>query len=653
MGGAGAALGGIDPGPGAGGTAGAPTCAEDEYEADDGCQPVTECAEDEFEKTPPGPKQDRVCSKAAECEATEYEASPPSASSDRVCSPLTVCPAGTFVSTKPGAQMDRVCHACDAGKFSSELNAAACTTWSTCGAGESESVPPSVTSDRVCSKCGTGKYEKAGQCVALTACTANQYESTPATATSDRVCKAVQSCAPGSRQTAAPTSTTDRQCAACSAGTFSTQTNASTCKSWTPCGSNQKQTAAGTATSDIVCVDKPVCSTAADRTCSVDCPCASGEGVCTASNQCVSGASCVADSGKKVGRAGNTCLANHCNNDTKDSGETSTDCGGECGCRATFETFTVKGLPADRNAFYASTMSRDGKRLAGSLMWGRDSFPGAMAMDGTVTALENYGKGGYAMAASTDGNVLLGVLGCANPPSCSDATVTTYTWTGSGAPKATGTLGTPRALSSSGGIIAYNFDDGAGNYYAGYYAIGKNTTVMNGVDIIVGMTPDGKYAVGNSLANNGSPAVWAADTGNITTITSTAGWHYIQALAINGVGSPTVIGNAYLEGGTDLRVGFRWKAGVITELGTLGNMNPRAVSSDGTTIVGDAGPSNEVFFWTDAGKRRTMVEELRARGLEPALDFLLVANSFLAISDDGKTVVGSGSENNFWRIVLQ
>ena len=53
---------------------------------------------------------------------------------------------------------------------------------------------------------------------------------------------------------------------------------------------------AGTATSDVVCVDKPVCETAKDRTCTTQCPCASAEGVCTASNQCLNGATCVAGS---------------------------------------------------------------------------------------------------------------------------------------------------------------------------------------------------------------------------------------------------------------------------------------------------------------------------------------------------------------------
>src|SRR5204863_8671158 len=108
--------------------------------------------------------------------------------------------------------------------------------------------------------------------------------------------------------TQAGSASTDRICTPCANGRFSTTQNAATCKAWTVCTARQNQTQAGTSTSDVVCVDKPICSTAPDRACSTDCPCASGEGVCTLSNQCVAGSSCVAGSGKKVGRSGNTCL---------------------------------------------------------------------------------------------------------------------------------------------------------------------------------------------------------------------------------------------------------------------------------------------------------------------------------------------------------
>src|SRR6478752_1353709 len=159
-------------------------------------------------------------------------------------------------------------------------------------------------------------------------------------------CQKLTICARGELVSSQPSKTADRACRACSAGTFSDALNAASCKAWKTCTSSQTQTMPGSATSDVVCVDKPACSSAKERTCTTQCPCASAEGVCTASNQCVSGSTCVAGSGKKVGRAGDTCLATHCNNDTLDSGETSVDCGGECGCRATFEIVSYKNIPS-------------------------------------------------------------------------------------------------------------------------------------------------------------------------------------------------------------------------------------------------------------------------------------------------------------------
>ncbi|MEO6598378.1 MAG: hypothetical protein ABIQ16_00800 [Polyangiaceae bacterium] len=635
------------------------------------CGAWSTCKSGETESVAPSTTTDRVCSTCGAgkyasngqcvaltaCKATEYEATPATASSDRKCSALTVCQAGSRQTAAPTATTDRQCAACSSGTFSTQTNASSCSAWTTCTATQYQSVAPSLLIDRLCT--------------AVTSCAAGTRIKTAATATSDRICQACDSgtfttaanlsscstwanCAAGF-SAAAGSATKDRTCNACAAGFFSTTTNAGSCSAWKTCSSNQTLTKAGTTTSDAVCTNKPTCGTAVDRVCTADCPCAGGEGVCTASTQCASGVTCVAGSGKKVGRTGDTCLANHCNNDTKDSGETSVDCGGECGCRATFDTIAVKGLPADRNAFYALAMSRDGKRLAGTLKKGNNSFPGYMAMDGTVTALQSYSQNGYTMAASTDGSVLLGLLGCANPPTCSDTTVTTYTWTGSAAPKATGTYGNPRGISGSGAIVVGDdYNTTSGSYYGFYKPTGKNTSAIDAISLVVGVTPDGGYVVGNSLSG-GSTALWEAQTGNITPIISGA-WSIIHASAINGVGAnPTVIGDAYISA-SDSRVGFRWKGGVMTELATLSTGNfitASGVSQDGGTVVGIAGPSGNqaAFIWTDAAKRRTIVDELRARGLEPAIDFTLGGSSF--ISDDGKTIVGSETENTFWRVVLQ
>ncbi len=413
---------------------------------------------------------------------------------------------------------------------------------------------------------------------------------------------------------------------------------------------------AGTPTKDAVCVDKPVCSTAADRACSVDCPCASTEGVCTKDEQCVSGASCVAGSGKKVGRTGNTCLANHCNNDKKDSTETSVDCGGECGCRATFEVVTIKGLASDMTWAGLKAMSRDGKLLAGRVARGRTTYPAAVAMDGSVTELPSYGTWGSADVATADSNVLIGVIGCANPPSCSESATGVAKWTGSGEPTIVGTnynSSNVRGASSSGSVIVGDYyDTNAG--YQGYIIHGSSRANIPELDQVAGVTPDGKYVVGLSPPST-QVHLWEVQTRAITKIGPTT-WSSATIGGVNGT-TPAVVGLAYIEA-TDTQVGFRWKNGTLTELGVLSGGKytwPKAVSFDGGTVVGLTGTSDfhQAFIWTDQKKLRSVVDELVARGFEPPVDLKLTEAHF--VSDDGKTIVGAepAPTSSFWRVVLQ
>ncbi|HKO46435.1 MAG TPA: hypothetical protein VJV79_01850 [Polyangiaceae bacterium] len=616
---------------GSSGAEGDSTCSEQEYDDGTSCKVLTNCAGGEYEKSPPTPE------------------------SDRVCGPLSSCGAGTFVSIEPTAKWDRACSPCEKGTFSSVLNAVTCAPWTGCKSGESESVPPSATSDRICSTCGTGKYRVNDQCQPLTVCSASQFESSPATAVSDRKCQALATCEPGSKQTAAPTATTDRQCAACSSGTFSNQTNASACKAWTACTASQTQSVPGTTTSDIVCVDKPVCSTAKDRTCTMQCPCASAEGVCTNSNQCLNGGTCVAGSGKKVGRTGDTCLASHCNNDKLDSGESSTDCGGECGCRASLEILGFK-LPTGTTFAQLSTMSRDGRRMGGSIGRGLTGYPAAFAADGTATELESYGKGGIVSVSSADGSVLVGSLVCSNPPTCTQATGATLSqWSGTTAPKVLAADKTARGMSSSGAIVTGDYYDSSSNGQIGYiFSSSQGLTSIPAFMSVAGLSPDGKYVAG-TLQNGVQAGLWLAQTQAVTKF-GASNWTSVTVSGVNGT-DPAVIGFGYVES-SDSYVGFRWKGGVLSHFGVLAGgvySLPSAVSSDGSTVVGATGTNSfkQAFIWTDKDKLRSVVDELKSRGLEPALDLELSEVHFL--SDDGKTMVGLRYTQppSFWRVVLE
>jgi uncharacterized membrane protein len=157
------------------------------------------------------------------------------------------------------------------------------------------------------------------------------------------------------------------------------------------------------------------------------------------------------------------------------------------------------------------------------------------------------------------------------------------------------------------------------------------------------------------LQNGVQGGLWLAQTQAITTI-GASNWTSISVIGINGT-DPAVIGYGHISA-TNSYVGFRWKGGVLTELGALAvgaDSHPYAVSIDGSTVVGMTGTNDfqQAFIWTDEEKLRTVVDELRARGLEPPIDFQLTTAEFL--SDDGKTIVGTvfGDLPKFWRVVLE
>jgi hypothetical protein len=70
--------------------------------------------------------------------------------------------------------------------------------------------------------------------------------------------------------------------------------------------------------------------------CSVFCKCASGHGDCGYDDDCQSGLSCIGNRGDRFGLAAgvDVCLKPHCFNNVLETalGETTKDCGGECGC---------------------------------------------------------------------------------------------------------------------------------------------------------------------------------------------------------------------------------------------------------------------------------------------------------------------------------
>lgn len=638
------------------------------------CTAWSSCGPGETESVPPSRTSDRVCSSCGAgkyeaagvcllltvCKGSEYEETPATATSDRKCKPVRTCQPGSRQTAAPTATTDRQCAPCSNGTYSDQVNAVACLPWTRCGSDEYEVDAPDLTLDRVCDS--------------LTTCHSGTHIEVAATATSDRQCEACangtftaapnlaqcqawRDCSAGSRATQGSASH-DRACTACEHGTFSTTTNAASCTAWTTCGPNQNQTVEGTATSDVVCVDKPICDTADDRVCTVECPCASGEGVCTNSNQCESGASCVGDGGKKFGRSGATCIATHCDNDKKDAGETSVDCGGDCGCRASFEFVTYKGVPDGARFNGLTGMSGDGTRFSGgfNVIGQGPGSPAAVAFDGTVTELEQHGTtNGGTTAISADGNVIIGRMGCANPPQCTDTSWSEVRWVGSAGPEVLVSTywGTVTHASASGALVlGFYYDEQAGGS-RGFIVNDNQLTFVPAVigdSNFFGMSQDGKYVAGSLVA--GGIGLWYAPTQAVTPITNSK-WDGLNVVAVNGTATPVVVGRGAIHA-TNTEIGYRWMNGDLDEIDPLPggeSTSPYAVSADGRTVVGIADGSN-AFIWTDPGGTRTVVDELKARGYEPPSD-LQLQNAFFT-SDDGKIIVGDDFFNTpmFWRVIL-
>ena len=143
------------------------------------------------------------------------------------CGTWTSCEAGSRVTNTPSASMDRTCEACPAGKFTSGPNQAECLDANSCQAGKIQITPGTPTTPPKCADCDDGSYCAGGTAPAVP-CAAGtwDHDADPAT-----VCAAKTTCLAGQRVSAEGSTTSDRTCAGCTAGTFSAASNAATCTS--------------------------------------------------------------------------------------------------------------------------------------------------------------------------------------------------------------------------------------------------------------------------------------------------------------------------------------------------------------------------------------------------------------------------------------
>lgn len=256
-----------------------------DHDADPGtpCVDHTTCLAGSFASTMGGATTDRTC---APCADGTFSVD------DNVlaCQPWQICPAGTHVQTLGSSTSDAACAGCSSGTFSAEAGAASCDAWTDCQPGEYVEATGTAVTDRVCAPCPSGQYSasvNAGMCVDVGACAPGTVETVPATQSTPAECAdcsagsycaggqaaevacdstswdddadpatpcvARTTCASGQYVVSAGDTTTDRTCAACASGKFSSSQNAASCKSWQTCSAGTYVATAGSSTTDRVC----------------------------------------------------------------------------------------------------------------------------------------------------------------------------------------------------------------------------------------------------------------------------------------------------------------------------------------------------------------------------------------------------------------
>lgn len=214
----------------------------------------------------------------------------------------------------------------------------------------------------------------------------------------------------------------------------------------------------------------------------------------------------------------------------------------------------------------------------------------------------------------------------------------------------------PTTDSSSGYAIS-----GDGRYVVGFSGLlpmrwdtfgGNINALSDGVNYLNGqafdVSPDGSAATGGLTsrdAGSSSPAFRWTQAGGLEILPDVPGSPYSVGRAISAdAGSIAVVANFFGDPNAPSTFrAFRWtSSGGYTDLGTLHGSSysdPQDISADGSTIVGSSGGS--AFIWTQTQGLRDLNEVLASLGVDLNGRRL---NQALAITPDGRTIVGDGSD---------
>ncbi len=263
-----------------------PDCATGTWDHDDNyqtaCVPHTTCTAGQYVLTGGTATTDRQC---ASCVEGAFSTAPNSL----FCTLWRNCGPGERVLFGGSSTANRTCQGCASGFFNTTTNASACTPWTNCPPTTFVEVAPTSTSNRVCADCPDGMSTPTpnqSQCVTpedcdagtvqvgvdagfpiceeceagehcagadapVVSCGGNTFDDDGDPATS---CETKTSCAPGQEIDDPGDAVTDRTCADCPQGEFTSAPNTDDCSPHTECTDAEFLGEPGTETSDNVCV---------------------------------------------------------------------------------------------------------------------------------------------------------------------------------------------------------------------------------------------------------------------------------------------------------------------------------------------------------------------------------------------------------------
>jgi probable HAF family extracellular repeat protein len=320
----------------------------------------------------------------------------------------------------------------------------------------------------------------------------------------------------------------------------------------------------------------------------------------------------------------------------------------------TFTSFNALGdLPGGEFQSSANAVSSDGSIVVGysGSENGLEAFRwenGVMTALGDLPGGENYS---YASGVSADGSVVVGFSKSENGQEAfrwEDGTISAI-----GDLNINSTASSALSVSSDGSVIVGWSKNERGNSKAFIY---KNNSITRLGNIssgfytssVVDVSEKGDVIVGTGITQRGGDS-FIYKNNTLNSIGDLRGGNYLSnAKSLSADGS-VVVGHSNSSRGQEA---FRWKNNIMQGLGDIegGHFNSTAtdVTADGSIVIGtgSSAKGEEAMIWLESSNKMQAISDLLNQdGFDLESLGWKALISAKAISDDGTTIVGSGSRN--------